>query len=246
MFFHGNVPYYFTVALQVLCVIHCLRRGKQNWIWLIIFLPLVGCVVYLVMEILPSSRVRAPRVDVGAIINPGGRIKKLEENLRFTDTFNNRVLLADAYLETGQTNKAIELYESSLTGAFTENEHVLAQLIIAYYRLERYADAIRIAGKIYRQSQFLRSRAHLFYAMSLENLSDLDKAEAEFKAMQGRYSYYEQRYEYGMFLLRNNRDEDAAKVFTAMLEEESHLSSMERKSARTWCAKAKTELKIIA
>ncbi|MBE9667528.1 tetratricopeptide repeat protein [Mucilaginibacter boryungensis] len=246
MFFHGNFPYYFTVALQVLCVIHCLRRGKQNWIWLIIFLPLVGCVVYLIMEIIPSSRVRAPRVDVGAIINPGGKIKKLEENLRFTDTFNNRIILADAYLETGQTDKAIELYENSLTGAFSENEHVLTQLIIAYYKQERYADAIKMAGKIYHNPQFLRSQAHLFYAMSLESVGEQDKAEAEFKAMQGRYSYYEQRYQYGMFLLRNNRDEDAGKVFATMLEEEPHLSSMERKSARAWCAKAKAELKAIA
>ena len=64
--------------------------------------------------------------------------------------------------------------------------------------------------------------------------------------MQGRYSYYEQRYHYGVFLRRNDRDEDAEKVFSTMLEEEPHLSAMERKSARPWCAKARVELKAIA
>lgn len=246
MFFSGHYPYYLTIALQVICVIHCMRRGKQNWIWLIVFLPVVGSIVYIVMEILPSSRVRAPRVNVGAIVNPRGKIKKLEENLRFTDTFNNRVLLADAYLQTGQTDKAIELYEGSLTGAFAENEYAIAQLIIAYYQTGRYTDAIKMAGKIYRQPQFPRSQAHLFYAMALENSGQIEKAETEFKSMLGRYSYYEQRYNYGMFLRRAGRDEEAEKVFTTMLEEEAQLSSMERKNARAWCSKARTELKTIA
>ncbi|QKJ28635.1 tetratricopeptide repeat protein [Mucilaginibacter mali] len=246
MFFSGHYPYYLTIALQIICVIHCIKRGRQGWIWLIVFLPVVGSLVYIFMEILPSSRMRAPRIDVGAVVNPGGKIKKLEENLRFTDTFNNRVLLADAYMQASQIDKAIELYESSLTGAFAENEHVIAQLIIAYYQSGRYADAIKIASKIYKQPQFIRSQAHLFYAMSLESAGQIDKAEAEFKAMQGRYSYYEQRYHYGVFLRRNGRDADAEKVFTTMLEEEAHLSAIERKGARPWCTKARTELKAIS
>jgi hypothetical protein len=244
--FSGHYPYYLTIAMQVICAIHALKRGKQSWLWIIVLLPVLGCIVYFFMEILPSSRVRTPHINVGAIINPGAKIKKLEENLRFSDTFNNRVLLADAYLAGGQTDKAIDLYESSLTGAFTENEHVLAQLIIAYYQTERYTDAIKLAGKIYKQPQFLRSQAHLFYAMSLEHAGFADKAEAEFKAMQGRYSYYEQRYQYGMFLIRADRNEDAEKVFTAMADEEAQLSQMERKSAKAWCVKARAELKAMA
>jgi hypothetical protein len=243
MFFSGHFPYYITIVLQVLCVIHCVRRGKQNWIWLIVFLPVVGCLVYFFMEILPSNRISTPRVDLGAIINPGGKIKQLEENLRFTDTFQNRVLLADAYLQSGQTEKAIELYPNSLTGAFAENEHVLAQLVIAYYKTGQYAHAIKAATKIQRQPQFLRSQAHLFYALALEESAQADKAETEFKSMLGRYSYYQQRYEYGMFLRRAGRDDEAAKVFTLMLEEEPHLGAIERKAAREWCTKARAELK---
>lgn len=246
MFFLGQYGHYITIAMQVLCGIHCLKRGKTGWLWIIIFLPVVGSLIYFFMEILPSRRISKPNIDVSAFVNPGGKIKKLEENLRFTDTFNNRMLLADAYLTSGQTDKAVELYESSLTGAFSENEHALAQLVIAYYQLERYSDAIKAAGKIYRLPQFIRSQAHLFYALSLEHIGEIDKADAEFKAMVGRFSYYEQRYQYGMFLVRSGRDEDAAKIFTVMLEEEQQLSPMERKSARPWCAKARAELKSIA
>lgn len=38
---------------------------------------------------------------ISNIFNPGGSIKRMEENLRFSDTFSNRVTLADAYLAIG-------------------------------------------------------------------------------------------------------------------------------------------------
>ena len=61
--------------------------------------------------------------------------------------------------------------------------------------------------------------------------------------MKGRYSYFEPRYEYGMFLTRAGRDDDAWQIFTDMLNEQSQLSPVERKSNKVWFAKAKDELK---
>jgi hypothetical protein len=173
-------------------------------------------------------------------------IKKLEDELRFTDTFANKVKLADAYLTTGQTDKAIDLYKLSLTGAFAENEHVIAQLIVAYYEQQRYEEVIPLAKKIYKLHQFPRSKAHLYYALSLENLGKTDLAENEFKAMKGRYSYFEQRYQYGLFLMRQGREEDAWNLFTEMLNEEAHLGAVERKSSRIWFTKTKEEIRKIS
>jgi len=172
-------------------------------------------------------------------------IRKLEEELRFTDTFANKVKLADAYLASGQTDKAIDLYKASLTGAFAENEHVIAQLIVAYYNLEQYEEVIPLAKKIYKLQQFARSKAHLLYALSLENIGEIELAENEFKAMKGRYSYFEQRYQYGLFLMRQDRDEDAWTIFTDMLNEEPHLGAVEKKSNRIWFTKTKEELRKI-
>lgn len=184
-------------------------------------------------------------MNPGKGINSGGNIKKLEEELRFTDTFANKVKLADAYLAAGFTDKAIELYKASLTGAFSENEHVMAQLIAAYFEQQRYAEVIPLAKKLYRLPQFPRSKAHVLYALSLENTGNLEQAENEFKAMKGRYSYFEQRYQYGLFLMRAGRDKDAWQIFTDMLNEEQHLGQLERKSNRIWFSKAKDELRKI-
>lgn len=238
---------YIPVILQAICLIHSYRRGTlDRWLWLIVFLPLVGSGIYIFTEMISARRRSVPRIDVGAIINPGARIKKMEEALRYSDTFNNRIQLADAYLDGGLTDKAIELYEGGLTGAFSENEHVLSQLVIAYYQKERYADAISTAQKINTHTTFVRSKAHLFYALSLEKAEKVTEAEKEFKVMIGRFSYYEQRYQYAAFLVRIEHFEDAEKVLQTMLEEEPQLSSMERKAAKQWFAKAREEMKRVA
>jgi len=133
MFFTNNYFYLITIGLQAICVIHCLRKGRTtNWIWLIVFLPVIGSLIYIFTEIFTSRDIQNVQSGIGSVFNPGASLRRLEENLRFTDTFANRVALADAYLSTGNTDRAIELYESSLTGNFEENEHVLSQLIIAY------------------------------------------------------------------------------------------------------------------
>src|SRR5689334_23283961 len=113
MFFANNY-YFFILGLQAICVIHCLRRNNQGkWIWLIIFLPLIGCIIYIFSEILTGREIDRVSSGVGTMINPTGRIRKLEDRLKFADTFENKVALADAYLAGGQTEKAIALYESS-------------------------------------------------------------------------------------------------------------------------------------
>jgi hypothetical protein len=236
--------YYISLVLQAICVIHCIRRGnQQRWIWVIVFLPYIGCIAYFFSEILTSRDLGNVQYGIGSLLNPAGRISRLENNLRFSDTFNNRVMLADAYLAKGRTNEAIELYKSSLTGAFTENEHVIKQLVAAYAEQQRYEELIPLAEKIRHLPEFARSRAQIQYARALEFTGDAQGAEREFKKMKARFSAFEARYQYGMFLLRAGRGEEARHVFADIAEEAPHLSSRERRYNHTWILKAKEELK---
>lgn len=242
-FFSSNF-YYITIALQIICVLHCLKKGNQGkWIWIIVFLPVVGCIIYIFTEMFTGREVRQVQSGIGSLINPSGTVRKLEENLRFSDTFNNRIMLADAYLATRQTDKAVALYESSYTGAFTENEHLLKQLIIAYSLQQRYQEVVQKAQKLYKTPQFARSQAHLLYAMALEHTGQIDQAEKEFKLMNVRYSHFEARYQYGLFLQRGHQQQEAKAIFTALIDESGHLSARERNGNRVWIAKAKEALK---
>jgi hypothetical protein len=247
MFFANNYFYFITIALQLICVIHCVRSGKQNnWVWIIVFLPIVGCLAYIYTEMVSGRDISNVQSGVGNLFNPGGRIRKLENNLRFSDTFNNKIALADAYLSAGQTAKSIELYESSLTGNFVENEYVLSQLIIAYFQEKRYEEIISVARKIYKLPQFAKSQAHILYAMALGYTGNIEQAEKEFKTMKSKFSNYEARYQYGIFLQNNSRVAEARELFNEMIAESAHLSSMERRQNYNWIAKAKEEIRKLA
>jgi hypothetical protein len=251
MSFLSNNYYYIVIGLQAVCAIHCMRKGnQQKWLWLIIFLPVVGALIYIFTEMFTRRSVEQVQSGISlgltSVFNPGGRISKLEENLRFSDTFNNRIALADAYMAGGFTDKAISLYESSLTGAFTENEYVLTRLVYAYFEKQRFADIITVTQKIYKLPQFARSRAHMLYAIALEKEGKAEQAEKEFLQMKARYSYFESRYHYGLFLLRANRQEEAYTVFGDMVDEYRHLSAREKRYSQPWYNKAKDELKKMA
>lgn len=240
---YGNW-YYIPLILQGICLIHSFRNGtQQKWLWIIVFLPVIGSLIYLYQEVLSNRRIKRP--DIGAVFDPGVKLKRLENEVKFTDTFANRIKLADAYLDAGHVDKAVDIYNASLTGAFAENEHVLAQLIVAYDKQGRYEEIIPIARKLYKLPQFARSRIHVLYATALEQTGNIDAAEEEFKLMKGRYSYFENRYEYGLFLIRQDKIEDAATIFSDIIEEQPHLSAVERNSNKVWFAKAKAELKRI-
>lgn len=238
--------YYIVIGLQAICAIHCFRKGNQNkWIWLIIFLPLIGSLIYIFTEIFTRHDIQQVQAGVGTVFNPSGKIKTLQENLRFADTFNNRMALADAYLAAGQVDKAIELYESSMTGTFVNNEQANMQLISAYFEKKRFDDLITNAKKIYHLPQFTRSRAHMLYAIALGNTGNTEAAEKEFAMMKGRFSNYESRYHYGMLLKRTQQNDAARKIFAEMVDEASHLSSNEKRNNRSWLNNAKEELKTV-
>ncbi len=243
MFYFHNY-YYIVLILQAICVFHCVRKGRQtNWIWLIVFVPVIGCLVYIFSEIITGRELNNMQSGVGSLLNPGGAIKKLETNLRYSDTFSNRIQLADAYLATGEYEKAVGLYLDSLQGNFEENEYVFTQLIIAYYHLKQYDEIIPIAKKIYRLPQFARSRAHIYYAVALGYVGQAEQAEQEFGTMKARFSNFEARYEYALFLIRANRQHEAKQVLLQLIDESSQLSQREKRLNQDWFTKARNELK---
>ena len=244
--FSGDYSAYYiiTIVLQAVCVWHSIKKGtQQKWLWIIIFLPFIGALIYIFSEMFSRGDLQQVQSGVVTVINPTGHIRKLEERLRFADTFQNRILLADAYLQARMTDKAIGIYEASLTGNFSENEHVLMQLCLAYASIQQYDKTISAAQKILQVPQFARSSAHVAYAMALGKVGQVPAAEAEFKKMSGKFANYEARYQYGMMLNEHGREQEARQIWQQMADEKQHLSGTEKKFQRQWINAAQQALR---
>jgi len=243
MWFWTNY-YYIILALQGICVLHCMRRrNEQKWIYLIIFLPVIGCIAYFFTEIMNERGVRNITQGIGTAVNPSNSIKKLEKRLKFADTHQNKVLLADAYLAAGDEDNAIRLYEESRIGVFLDNEYVLMQLVKAYAAKRDYEKVIPLALKVKHIVEFQKSKAHIEYAKALYYTGKTTDAETEFAAMKGKFAHYEPRYYYGLFLADTGRTDAAVALFNEMIEEQMHLGPRERAAARQWIGLIKTGLK---
>ena len=85
----------------------------------------------------------------------------------------------------------------------------------------------------------------MLYAIALEKIGHTAEAEKEFLKMQSRFSFYESRYQYGLFLIRNNRTPEARQLYESMLEESPHLSPRERRFANPFLKMVREELKVL-
>ncbi len=56
-----------------------------------------------------------------SVISPSKRVKDLEKQLRFSESFENRVRLADAYLDEKIYEKVIEHYDTVLRDNFKDD-----------------------------------------------------------------------------------------------------------------------------
>jgi hypothetical protein len=235
--------YYISLILQAICIIHVLKTGKSNsWIWVIFFLPVIGSIIYIVMNIYNRNKVAEVQSNVIQAINPSGTIKKLKQNLEINNSFQNKVLLADAYLRGNQLEEAREIYENSLQGPFKRDPKVCRQLVHTYHLQGEHKLVQEIVDdKLLKHPDFDRSLAHLRYAQSLEQLGLLEEAELQFDNMNDRYSLFQMRYEFALFLLRRDNYEKALDVLEAIRLESSRLKGRERREQSKWINLANAE-----
>jgi hypothetical protein len=101
---------------------------------------------------------------------------------------------------------------------------------------------VTLAKKVMNTSEFPKSHAHVVYGLSLEKTGNLVEAEKQLKMIRGKYSNFEGRFQYGQFLIRQGRKEEASELYAEILEESAHMSSGESRNNKEWFRKTREEL----
>ena len=239
--------YYLTIALQGFCIYHAYRsRSQYYWFFLIIFLPVLGSLVYLFTQVFSEKDINKVQDELVLLVNPTKKISDLEKKFQFNDSFENRVALGDAYLEGNFFDAAIEKYEESLNGVFKNDFYVISNLIKAYYAKNDYEMVIEYAQKIIDKKEFKLSKNQFLYALALEKIGKLDEAEENLKQINIRYSNYEERVFLGNFLLRRDKEDLAKEVFEEILLEAQYMTRPNKKLNRIWVQQAQEAIKQIS
>jgi hypothetical protein len=117
------MPVYLIYFIQILLVIHVLKTGRDRyWIWLLLFLPLIGGVAYLVVEIIPefSSGIAGQRTRRGVrnLVDPGGDVRAQAAAWEQSPNADNGRHYAQALLAADRAPEAEKILDQVLDGFF--------------------------------------------------------------------------------------------------------------------------------
>lgn len=217
--------YYIVIALQGFCIYHAIKnRRPYYWIFIIFFLSLIGCIIYIITQVYNKRDAEKITSELTHIINPTKKIKDLEKQLEFSESYQNRVNLADAHLENKDYQNAVKHYQEALDGNFQNDFYVIKNMIEAYHLMEDYKSVVSYGEQIKSHPEFKKSRTQFLYGLALEKEGDLGEAEENLKAIDIRFSFYKERLVYANFLLNINKKEEAKEILESLISEGQHMT----------------------
>jgi hypothetical protein len=125
------------ILIQVYFAVHAGRSGRYSWIFIILFFPIIGSLIYFFVEYLPELQMDMNAKKARKPKNKQS-IKELKSQLEITDSAKNRLNLAEAYFQLGQFEKSTELLEKSLNGIYSEDLDIIKGLCFSCFHAKNY------------------------------------------------------------------------------------------------------------
>jgi hypothetical protein len=239
------------LILQIICVLHAIKKGKdRSWIYIIVFIPFVGGIVYFFAEILPSLRsngiIQTANEQVGNALFPARRIKELEQQIELADTYQNRILLGEAYAAAARYEDALAMFNKALTGIYKDDPFAIGKRALTYYvsgnhqkALQDFEHALAVAGKLNEKEQ-------LIYAMILETMGKNNEALKAYEKAVMIATGLEAEYRQGKLIQKLGDENKAQDIFEHMIRKAKSSPGYFRRKESKWINLAKEELKVLS
>lgn len=237
------------LAAQVAFVLHAIKRGHAyGWIYLIIFLPGIGCLIYAIGVVIPELRTSrtARRFSTGVAnaLDPARDLRKKLDNLQASDSVENRILLAEELSQKGLFDDAIALYRDSLRGVHEFDARLLLGLARTYFNKKDFDQTLATLTTLKDHCPDARSQdGHLLYARALAGLNRHTEAVSEFNALLSYFTGPEAKCIYGQYLYDTGNADQAKAVFRDILDTARRAPKHYSKLHKSWLSLAREGLK---
>jgi hypothetical protein len=230
------------VLLQIICIIHAVRTRNTSSIWLIVFFPLIGSIIYLTTEVRGTGRGgRKIAAQVVAVVQPTRRLQQLREQLEQAPTVDNRLALAEECARHKLYDEALELY--AVTGVHKDDPEVLKKRAGVQFEMGKPADAKATLEHLFALNPREKSAAmRLLYARIIETEGDPAATLAAYEAAMPGAIGDEARCRHACALHTAGRVDDARAIFTRIDKEARQSDSRYRRENREWIATARAKL----
>lgn len=229
-----------ALLISVACAVHVVRTGRPYyWLWIVLFLPAAGCLVYFLAEILPdlgrSGPVRQAVARAEGALTAERRFTELAAQVAESPTVANRCALAEALLARGDPQGALLHYRDCLRPPHDTDPLPLLGLARCHFAINQPAEALAALDHLQAANPGYQSHeGHLLYARALEACGRTDEALAEYATLAPVYPGQEGRVRYGLLLRQVGRSEEAGSQFAAALAALKRGSRHSRRLDREW------------
>jgi hypothetical protein len=241
------MPFALVIALQVIAVVHLLRTGRSMiWLMVIVFLPVVGCLAYFIIEVLPSfgqnPAARKAMSRARKAIDPNRGVREGSLNYERSQNADTASRLAEELTKAGRYDEAIRVCMEARTGLFEDDPKILLALANAQFAASRYTDVIATLDYLREKNPGFRSAdGHLVYARALDESGATDRALEEYAALVNYYPGAEARVRQAMLYKKTGDKARAAELFAALLKDARLAPKHFRRSEREWIELAERE-----
>lgn len=227
--------------LQVLALVHFIRRRPDNFWLLVIFLggpP--GALIYLAIEALPDLSLLRQSFDS---YGRKKRIRHLEALVLENPAPGNYEELADLYLDEHKFSRARECYDKVLARPGDHLDARYRRAIAALHLNAAAAARDDLEQVIAREPRYDSHRAMALLAHSYAQTGDTARADALFAQVTEASTLPETYYNYASFLASQGRTDEARSWAQRIVTRRDSMPLYLRRRERPWFKKAKALLK---
>jgi hypothetical protein len=235
-----GIFYPYGIILQVLAVIHFIRRRPDTyWLWIILVFGGVGALAYIFIEVIPDFGLLRSSFQV---FPRRKRIKALESMIVDNPSIGNHEELGDLYLDDGQFVKARECFDKVL--AREESIDPLYRRGLTALALNDYPAAVADLEKVTaRDPKYDYQRAAGLLAHALAKMGQRERAGALFAEVTETSTLSETQYNYASFLAETDRAGEAREWAERILRKKATMPDYIRRRERVWFRKTRALLK---
>ena len=247
----GWLIYIVSGLISLGFIIHCIKTGRNTiWVYVLVVLitfPFVGSLVYFGAEILPellrSRTSRRAMRGIRTTLDPEGNLRQYQIEMQVTGNVASRQRYADELVKLGRAKEALPIYQTCLTGVFTEDPKLLLGYAYAQFEAGDPAAARATLDELIRKNpDFKSADGHLLYARAVEAEGDMEKALSEYATLSEYYPGAEAGVRYARILSRLGKRSEAQQTLKALLDRAKFAPAHYRKAQREWLDEAHREL----
>jgi hypothetical protein len=238
--------------IAIFFAVHALRTGR-NMYWLLILFsfPLLGSIVYFLVEYLPQSRLnRGINKAAGAamkLLDPEREYREALAAFDLTPTAQNKIRLAKAALDRGNAQEAVGHYQDALRGPFAADPELqfgLASALLAQESPPAAARACEVAEKLRSEHpDYRKEETALFVARALAGSGRIPEATQAFEHALRTFNTVETRARYIAWLAAQGDAATASHHLDDLLKAAKHWNAHARSVNREWLALAQGSVK---